>query len=173
MCSTSIPCITAPEHWESSYKAAIVDDEHSAHLHALHRTESGARLDGRNSGRASGGRAPGERLRSERRTDRAAHRLLPARPFAGGPSGPPIASSSARKRIAEADLCTIRDATQNAWAVGGEVFCREIEALSRRAARAPMGRPRRERARPDNSSSLTLHFSRSVGGVRHARCEGS
>ena len=56
-----------------------------------------------------------------------------------------------RAAIPEADLCTIRDATQNAWALGGEVFCREIEALSRRAKRAPMGRPRRERPRPDKS----------------------
>jgi putative transposase len=56
-----------------------------------------------------------------------------------------------RMSIAESDLCDIRDATQNAWALGSEVFRRKIEALSRRPERLPMGRPRRKKSRPDES----------------------
>ena len=48
-----------------------------------------------------------------------------------------------RFAIPEPDLCNIRDATQNAWALGSEMFRRKIAALSRRSERLPMGRPRR------------------------------
>jgi putative transposase len=46
-----------------------------------------------------------------------------------------------RSAISAGDLGNIRDATQHAWALGGEVFRREIEALNRRAERMPLGRP--------------------------------
>jgi putative transposase len=48
-----------------------------------------------------------------------------------------------RDAIPEADLDTIRDATQNAWALGGATFRSKVEALSRRAERLPVGRRRR------------------------------
>ena len=48
-----------------------------------------------------------------------------------------------RHALPEADLCVIRDATQHAWAMGGDDFRALIEATGRRAARLPMGRPRK------------------------------
>jgi putative transposase len=47
--------------------------------------------------------------------------------------------------IPEEELCAIRDATQNAWALGGAAFRRRIDAFGRRAERLPMGRPRKRR----------------------------
>jgi putative transposase len=46
-----------------------------------------------------------------------------------------------RAAIPAADLCAIRDATQNAWVLGSAAFRREIDASGRRAERLPMGRP--------------------------------
>jgi putative transposase len=43
--------------------------------------------------------------------------------------------------VAEAEVAAIRDATQNAWALGDAEFRRNVEQLSRRAERARMGRP--------------------------------
>ncbi len=45
--------------------------------------------------------------------------------------------------IPESDLHAIRDATQHTWAIGGESFRARIDAAGRRAARLPMGRPRK------------------------------
>ena len=50
-----------------------------------------------------------------------------------------------RSSIAGDDLCVIRDATQNAWALGSPAFREKITALSRRGERLPIGRPRKER----------------------------
>lgn len=50
-----------------------------------------------------------------------------------------------RHEIPEAELCAIRDATQNGWALGGAGFCARIDATGRRASRLPMGRPRKRR----------------------------
>jgi putative transposase len=47
--------------------------------------------------------------------------------------------------IPEDEMRSIRDATQNAWALGGAAFRSKIEEQSRRADRLPMGRPRRRR----------------------------
>jgi putative transposase len=43
--------------------------------------------------------------------------------------------------ISPAELASIRDATQHAWALGGDVFRGKIATLSRRAQRIPLGRP--------------------------------
>jgi putative transposase len=45
-------------------------------------------------------------------------------------------------RLSDEDLCDIRDATQNGWALGSASFKREISLVARRAQRSPMGRPR-------------------------------
>jgi putative transposase len=50
-----------------------------------------------------------------------------------------------RSAISEADITAIRDATQNAWALGTAAFCRKASALSRRAERLRAGRRRVER----------------------------
>ena len=46
--------------------------------------------------------------------------------------------------IVRADLETIRDATQNGWALGGSAFRDRVDALSRRSTRLPLGRPVRD-----------------------------
>jgi putative transposase len=50
-----------------------------------------------------------------------------------------------RSSISEDEMCNIRDATQNAWALGSAAFRTKIAVLTRRAERLPMGRPRKER----------------------------
>jgi len=50
-----------------------------------------------------------------------------------------------RHEVPEVELCAIRDATQNGWALGGEGFRARIDATGRRATRLPMGRPRKRR----------------------------
>jgi putative transposase len=45
--------------------------------------------------------------------------------------------------ISEEELRVIRDATQNAWALGSASFRNRIAELCRRAERLPMGRPRK------------------------------
>ena len=47
-----------------------------------------------------------------------------------------------RSSISEDEICSIRDATHHAWALGGAAFRSKITAMSRRAERLPMGRPR-------------------------------
>jgi len=47
-----------------------------------------------------------------------------------------------RQAIPESTLNAIRDATQNAWALGDAIFRRNVTMRSRRAERLPMGRPR-------------------------------
>lgn len=49
-----------------------------------------------------------------------------------------------RSAIPEAEVSSIRDATQHAWALGSAAFRNKIAALNRRAERLPMGRPRKE-----------------------------
>ena len=56
-----------------------------------------------------------------------------------------------RSSIAQDELCAIRDATQNAWALGGAAFREKIVALSRRGERLPLGRPRKERCNSSRS----------------------
>jgi putative transposase len=46
--------------------------------------------------------------------------------------------------VAESEIDAIRDATQNAWALGDAPFCRAVDVLGRRAERTRVGR----RARP-------------------------
>lgn len=47
--------------------------------------------------------------------------------------------------LSATDVALIRDATQNAWAVGDRAFCAKIAKAGRRAARLPMGRPRQDK----------------------------
>jgi putative transposase len=49
-----------------------------------------------------------------------------------------------RSSISGDEMCIIRDATQNAWALGSAAFREKIAALSRRGERLPLGRPRKE-----------------------------
>ena len=58
-----------------------------------------------------------------------------------------------RAAIPEAEMCSIRDATQHAWALGSVAFRSKIAALGRRADRLPVGRPRKER-RGDGESRV-------------------
>jgi hypothetical protein len=53
-----------------------------------------------------------------------------------------------RSSITEGDLSVIRDATQNAWALGSDTFRKKIAALNRRGERLSLGRPRKERRDP-------------------------
>jgi putative transposase len=46
-----------------------------------------------------------------------------------------------RSPIAQNEMDIIRDATQNAWALGSSAFREKIAALSRRGERLPLGRP--------------------------------
>ncbi len=48
-----------------------------------------------------------------------------------------------RESIPDAAVRDIRDATQNAWALGSATFRRNVTTLSRRAERLPIGRPRK------------------------------
>jgi putative transposase len=56
-----------------------------------------------------------------------------------------------RSSISEEEMCSIRDATQYAWALGSAAFQSKIAALSRRAERRALGRPRK--ARSDSGES--------------------
>jgi len=58
-----------------------------------------------------------------------------------------------RSSISDADMCLIRDATQHAWALGGAAFRTKVAALSRRAERLALGRPRSE-PRDDRESRV-------------------
>ena len=53
-----------------------------------------------------------------------------------------------RSQVAKAEVQRIRDATNKAWALGGDRFRRKMEALAgRRAAPLPKGRPGRKESR--------------------------
>jgi putative transposase len=55
-----------------------------------------------------------------------------------------------RAAISGADLAEIRDCTHKGWALGGERFREQVEALGqRRAASKGIGRPRKEHGPPD------------------------
>jgi len=49
-----------------------------------------------------------------------------------------------RSSIPDSEIRSIRDATQNAWALGNAEFRSRIAAMGRRAERQPLGRPRKE-----------------------------
>jgi len=60
--------------------------------------------------------------------------------------------------VADDETHAIRDATQNAWALGNADFRRSVERLSRRAERAPLGRPTKPRYVPGKvESDPTFH----------------
>ena len=46
--------------------------------------------------------------------------------------------------VDQVDLSRIRDATQNAWALGAPAFCADVQRQGRRAKRIPLGRPIKE-----------------------------
>jgi putative transposase len=57
------------------------------------------------------------------------------------------------KPVAEAEISAIRDATQNAWALGDASFCRAVDGLGRRAVRARVGRRGRSGQGPGETGS--------------------
>ena len=129
--------------WEGRYKAAIVDDERYL-LTCMRYIEL-------NPVRAGMVVSPGDFVWSSFRANAwgAPDDLLAPHAVYCQLGCSPEARQAAYRElfhsaILDADLCMIRDATQNAWALGGEVFRGKIESLCRRAGRAPMGRPRRE-----------------------------
>ncbi len=136
--------------WEGRYKAAIVDDEHYL-LTCMRYIEL-------NPVRARMVASPGEFAWSSFRPNAcgAPDELVVAHPVYRRLGHLREDCQAAyrelfRSAIAESDLCNIRDATQNSWALGSEVFCRKIEALSRRPGRLPIGRPRRKPTSPGES----------------------
>jgi len=136
--------------WEGRYKAAIVDDEQYL-LTCMRYIEL-------NPVRARMVPTPGEFRWSSYRANAcgAADDLVTPHVIYRrlGPS-PEVRQAAYREffrsAIPEGDLANIRDATQNAWALGGEAFRRKIAALNRRAERMPVGRPGRERTRANGS----------------------
>jgi putative transposase len=58
--------------------------------------------------------------------------------------------------IPDDHLRAIRDATQNAWALGDRTFAGKVAATGRRAERLPLGRPRVAPGVDADKSSLTL-----------------
>jgi len=57
--------------------------------------------------------------------------------------------------IASGELSRIRDATQNAWALGGKAFLDRVDALSRRSRRLALGRPVRDDIQQEVESDPT------------------
>ena len=55
--------------------------------------------------------------------------------------------------VAESEIRAIRDATQNAWALGDARFCRAVDGLGRRAERARVGRRARTGSGPGKIES--------------------
>lgn len=136
--------------WEGRYKAAIVDDEQYL-LTCMRYIEL-------NPVRARMVPTPGEFRWSSYRANAcgAADDLVTPhviyRRLGPSPEVRQIAYRELfRSAIPEGDLGNIRDATQNAWALGGAAFRRKIAALNRRAERMPIGRPGRERTRASGS----------------------
>ena len=136
--------------WEGRYKAAIVDDERYL-LTCMRYIEL-------NPMRAHMVASPGEFSWSSFRANACgvADNLVEPHPIYRRLGHSPEARQAAyralfRSSIPEEELCTIRDATQNAWALGSATFRRRIAVLSRRAERLPLGRPRKERCEADES----------------------
>ena len=130
--------------WEGRYKAAIVDDERYL-LTCMRYIEL-------NPVRAGMVALPAEYLWSSHRANACAGIDSLIRPH---PVYRQLGESTEtrqaayrdlfRSSIAQNELCVIRDATQNAWAMGSAAFREKIAALSRRGERLPLGRPRKER----------------------------
>lgn len=128
--------------WEGRYKAAIVEDERYL-LTCMRYIEL-------NPVRARMVASPGEYFWSTFRTNACGEPsdLIVPHPVYQAISAAPDERRAAyrelfRQDVSEADLCVIRDATQHAWALGGDVFRARIDATRRRATRLPMGRPRK------------------------------
>ncbi|MEO8675728.1 MAG: transposase [Casimicrobiaceae bacterium] len=126
--------------WEGRYKAAIVDDEHYL-LTCMRYIEL-------NPVRARMADSPGEYCWSSFRANACGAPDAPFTPHALYLRlGPTIdARQNAYRALFRAaipgdDLCAIRDATQNAWALGSAAFRQRIDALCRRAGRLRTGRP--------------------------------
>ena len=136
--------------WEGRYKAAIVDDERYL-LTCMRYIEA-------NPVRAHMVASPAEYVWSSFRANAcgAADDLVEPHPIfrqlGDSPEGRHAAYRALfRSSIPEEELCIIRDATQNAWALGSAVFRTKIAELNRRAERLPMGRPRKVRGEEDES----------------------
>jgi putative transposase len=137
-------CARTGTLWEGRYKAAIVDDEHYL-LTCMRYIEL-------NPVRAGMVSNPGEYPWSSFR----ANGLGDADPIVTHhPAFAQLGSTPGDRRVAyrelfrsaipEDEVCAIRDATQNAWALGSAAFRSKASALSRRSERLPRGRPRKEK----------------------------
>lgn len=129
--------------WEGRYKAAIVDDERYL-LTCMRYIEL-------NPVRAGMVASPAEYRWSSHRANAWAvvDKLIRPHPVYCHLGESEAARTAAyrdlfRSSISRDEMCIIRDATQNAWALGSAAFREKIAALSRRGERLPLGRPRRE-----------------------------
>ena len=130
--------------WEGRYKATVVEDERYL-LTCMRYIEL-------NPVRAKMVRAPGEHPWSSFAANACgeASDLVEPHPIYRALGSTPEDRRGAyrelfRDEIPEVDLCAIRDATQNGWALGGDGFLARIDATGRRASRLPIGRPRKRR----------------------------
>jgi putative transposase len=131
--------------WEGRYKAALVDDEHYL-LTCMRYIEL-------NPVRAQMVAGPGEfpwssfAANAWGATDDLITPHAIYQRFAPTPETRQTAYRQLfRSAIPEDEMCSIRDATQHAWALGSAAFRSRIAALGRRAERLPPGRPRNEPA---------------------------
>jgi putative transposase len=136
--------------WEGRHKPAIVDEERYL-LTCMRYIEV-------NPVRAHMVASPAEFLWSSFRANAcgADDDLLSPHPIYRRLGGSPEARQAAyralfQSSIPDDELCVIRDATRNAWALGSATFRSKIAGLCRRAERLPMGRPRKEGPGADES----------------------
>jgi putative transposase len=126
--------------WEGRYKAAIIEDERYL-LTCMRYIEL-------NPVRAGMVESPGDYGWSSLRANAwgARDRLLSAHSEYVALGHSDRARRAAYRELfggtlAEEEIGRIRDATQHAWALGGDSFRSRVTALSRRAERLPLGRP--------------------------------
>lgn len=138
--------------WEGRYKAAIVDEEHYL-LKCMRYIEL-------NPVRANMVASPGEYPWSSFRANAhgAVDKLIsPHAAYLALDTSTNECRTAYRElfgsTIEFVDLRAIRDATQNAWALGNAAFCAKIAAASRRGNRLVAGRPRKGHARSDKFES--------------------
>ena len=128
--------------WEGRYKAAIVDSD--AYLLACMRY---VELNPVRAGLvANPGDFPWSSFRANARgaTDALVEPHTLYRQMGNSPQERQATYRDLFNSALSSDECRlIRDATQHAWALGGEAFRKRVAEVSRRAARLPLGRPGR------------------------------
>lgn len=128
--------------WEGRYKAAIIDQERYL-LMCMRYVEL-------NPVRASIVEAPQDYRWSSFRCNGLGLKdpVISAPPLYLGlgddmPSRCAVYRAATGMTLRPRDLANIRDATQNAWALGGDTFIRRVDMLTRRGRRLTLGRPRK------------------------------